>query len=171
MPNFDDTASGIVHIYSSKKKSGFIKTFKDFLRELPAAHSLGWRFAERSIKARYRQSILGIFWAFIPPIAMSFVWIILNGSKIINLSSSGAPYPLFVITGTLLWSVFSTSMLAPMRIMLVNRNIVVRVNFPREALLINAFYEILFNASVAIFIIIIELILFRVHLTYQSLFF
>lgn len=160
-----------VHTYSSDRKFGLIQTFRSFATEFSVAHSLGYRFAERNIRSKYRQSALGILWAFLPPIATAFIWIILYKANIINIRDVGAPYPLFVITGTMLWSVFANALLMPMQVMQGNRSILVKINFPREALIINAFYEILFNAGIAFIIIIIELFVFRVHVGYESLLF
>lgn len=160
-----------IHTYSSERKFGPLQTFKSLTREFPAAHALGYRFAERTIKSRYRQSLLGILWAFLPPISTAIIWIILYQSKVVNIPDVGAPYPLFVITGTMLWSVFSTALLMPMQIMQANRSILVKINFPREALLVNAFYEILFNTGIAFIIIIAELLFFGVHVDLTSLLF
>ena len=175
MPGTEKNSSPIeelpVHIYSADRRSGLLSVLKSFIKEFRVAHALGFRFAERSIKARYRQSALGILWAFLPPLATAIIWIILSKARIINIGDVGAPYPLFVITGTMLWSVFSNALLMPMQIMQTNRSILVKINFPREALLINAFYEILFNAAIALLIIISELVFFRVHLTAESLLF
>ena len=120
---------------------------------------------------RSRQSALGFLWAFLPPIATAAIWIIISGLGVIKIGDVGAPYPLFVLTGTMLWSVFSSALLMPMQVMQNNRSILVKINFPREALIINAFYEILFNATIALLIIILELIFFRVHLTFHSFLF
>lgn len=160
-----------VHVYSPDRGSGILEILKSLIREFPVAHALGFRFAERNIKSRYRQSMLGILWAFMPPLATALVWIMLYETNIINLSDVGAPYPLFVLTGTMLWSVFSGAVLTPMQTMQANRSILVKINFPREALMVNAFYEILFNAGIAMIIIIAELIIFRVGLDAQSLLF
>lgn len=155
-----------LHIYSSDKKNSSIRTvFKNIRKEFPAAHSLGWRFAERNFKAKYRQSVLGIFWSFLPPIATSILWIVLNKTSVVNFGNVGVPYPLFVLTGTILWSVFSNAMLMPMQVMQANRNILVKINFPREALLVNAFYEIVLNTLFSLIVIVVGIIIFPVHLT------
>jgi lipopolysaccharide transport system permease protein len=159
------------HIYSADRKSGLVTTLKSFVKEFRMAHALGYRFAERTIKSRYRQSLLGILWAFLPPIATAIIWIILRNSNVVNIREVGAPYPVFVITGTMLWSVFANAVMMPMQIMQTNRNILVKINFPREAILVNAFYEILFNAAIAFLIIIAELLIFQVHITWHSLLF
>ncbi|CAN5121644.1 ABC transporter permease [soil metagenome] len=160
-----------VHIYAAGKKMGPFKIFLSLFKEFSAAHALGFRFAERNIRARYRQSVFGMLWAFLPPLATALIWIILNKSNVIKMNDVGVPYPVFVITGTMLWSVFSNAMLMPMQVMQANRGILVKINFPREALLINAFYEILFNTCITFVIIILELLLFHVHLSWNSLLF
>lgn len=160
-----------VHTYSATRSFGLISTFKSLIKEFPVAHSLGYRFAERTIKSRYRQSLFGVLWAFLPPISTAIIWIILYQTRVVNIGDVGAPYPLFVITGTMLWSVFSTALLMPMQIMQANRSILVKINFPREALLVNAFYEIMFNTCIAFIIIIAELLIFGVHVNFYSLLF
>ncbi len=160
-----------VQTYSSGGKFGVFKTFKSIIKEFPVAHSLGYRFAERTIKSRYRQSVLGVLWAILPPLATAIIWIILYESRVVNIGDVGAPYPLFVITGTILWSVFSAALLMPMQIMQANRSILVKINFPREALIVNAFYEIVFSTCIAFIIIVAELVVFQVHVDYKCLLF
>ena len=155
--------------YSPANKRSIARVFSEFIQEFPAAHALGFRFAVRNINSKYRQSFLGLLWAFLPPLATAMVWILLYQSKVVALKSVGVPYPLFVVTGTLLWTMFSTAVLAPMQTVQQNRSILVKINFPKEALLINAFYEILFNAAVVTIIITIELLIFRIPFTGHTL--
>lgn len=154
-----------VHVYSSDQRSGVFSTMKAVCRDFPVAHSLGFRFAERNIRARYRQSILGVLWALLPPLATAAIWIILNQSNIVTINHAGGNYPLFVITGTMLWSVFSTAVTTPVQTIQANTSILVKINFPREALMITAFYEILFSTGIALVIIAAEIIYFQVPIT------
>lgn len=158
-------------IYSAERKSGILQAFRSLVKDFPAANALGFRFAERSIRAKYRQSALGFFWALFPPLATAAIWIILQKSAVVSFQVSGVPYPLFVVVGTMLWAVFSNAILLPIQTVQANRAILTKVNFPREALLINAFYEILFNALVILVIIAAALLLFRADLSLQSLLF
>ena len=161
-----------VRTYSSDNAQYNLKeTIKTLWKEFPAAHSLGLRFAERNIRTKYRQSVFGMLWAFLPPLVTAIVWIILNQSHIIKLGDVGAPYPVFVITGMMLWSVFSNSLLMPMQVMQANRGILVKINFPREALVINAFYEIVFNALISMIIIMIFLFIYRVDFSFNMFLF
>jgi lipopolysaccharide transport system permease protein len=159
-------------VYSAgSANAGILATVKTLLKEFPAAHSLGYRFAERNIRTKYRQSIFGMLWAFFPPVVTAFIWIILNKYKVISLGDVGAPYPVFVITGLLLWSVFSNSLLMPLQTIQANRGILVKINFPRESLIVTAFYEIVFNAVVSLIIITACLFVFKVQLTASCLLF
>ncbi len=167
----DSTQELPVHIYSSESKSGIFKTFRVLIKEFPVAHSLGLRFAKRNISTKYRQSIFGLLWAFLPPLATAIMWIILQSMKVIKLNDVGVPYPLFVVTGTMLWAVFVNSVLTPMQVVQNNKSILVKINFPREALIVNAFYEILFTTAINSLIIVAFLFIFKVHITAECLLF
>lgn len=160
-----------VHIYSAGQKNSLVETFRKIIKEFPAAHALGFRFASRNISTKYRQSIFGLLWAFLPPLVTAIIWIFLNKSNVIKVGDVGAPYPLFVITGTMLWSVFTNAVLMPMQIIQSNKSILVKINFPREALIINAFYEIIFNALVSCVIIAVFMVFFKVDISTRSLLF
>jgi lipopolysaccharide transport system permease protein len=160
-----------VHIYSARGRAGIFHTLKKIAKEFSVAHALGLRFADRNIRARYRQSLLGVLWALVPPLATAAIWIFLNQKNIVTLNHTGNNYALFVITGTMLWSVFSNAVTMPIQTIQANAPILVKINFPRESLIITAFYEILFNAIIAMVIIVAELIIFKVPVTAQTFFF
>ena len=160
-----------VHVYAATGRTTIFKTLNKICKEFPIAHELGFRFAERNIRARYRQSLLGILWALVPPLATAAIWIFLNQKNIVNLQYTGSNYPLFVITGTMLWSVFSSAVIMPIQTLQANAPILVKVNFPRESLLITAFYEIVFNTVITFIIVVAEMIIFKVPLTATALLF
>jgi lipopolysaccharide transport system permease protein len=160
-----------VHIYSASGRSSMFSSLKKIIKEFPVAHALGYRFAERNIRARYRQSFLGVLWALVPPLATAAIWIFLNQKNIVTLNHTGNNYALFVITGTMLWSVFSTAVIQPIQTIQANAPILVKINFPRESLIITAFYEIAFNALISLTIIVAELVIFKVPITLNTLLF
>ncbi|MBL0052081.1 MAG: ABC transporter permease [Bacteroidetes bacterium] len=160
-----------LHVYAAGKQPGIVKTLLTIAKEFPAAHSLGYRFAKRNIKARYTQSILGIVWALLPNIAIAAVWIILNNNKIVTVSHTGGNYALFVIIGIMLWAVFTKAVLTPLQIIDSNRGVLVKINFPREALVILSFYEAIFNAVITLIVIVASMIYFQVPVSFSSLLF
>jgi lipopolysaccharide transport system permease protein len=154
-----------IQVYSANSKSNLWRTLKAIGKEFPVAHALGFRFAQRNIRARYRQSLLGILWALIPPLATAAIWIFLNQKNIVSLQHTGSNYALFVITGTMLWSIFSNAVTMPIQSIQANAPILVKVNFPREALMITAFYEIVFTSLISLVIIAAEILIFRIPIT------
>ena len=49
-------------VYSSDKKTHFLKELKNIFKDISNSHFLAFQMAKRDIQAQYRQSYLGIFW-------------------------------------------------------------------------------------------------------------
>jgi lipopolysaccharide transport system permease protein len=99
-----------------------------------ASRELAWRLMVRDIKARSRQSLLEASWAFLPPIVTALLFILLNREGLIKASSTDLPYPVFVIIGTVLWQLFTDSLNSPLNLVIANKPMLAKVNFPREGL-------------------------------------
>ncbi len=151
---------GSVRVNSSEP---FIKSplqlFKALKRDILASKELSWRLFQRNIAARYRHSILGFLWAFLPPLATAGIWIFLQNNKIVNISSTTIPYPVYVLIGTLLWRTFSDSISMPLNSFLGARSMLARIDFPREALLLSGIGDILFNSLIRAAIITVVLLI------------
>jgi len=162
-----------IRVYSAESdKDNFFIGLWDTLKMMPKANSLGYRLASRNINAKYRQSLLGLVWAVFPPLITALVWIILNDQKVVVFEGLGVPYPVFVFTGTMLWQIFSFSVQVPLQSIQTNKSILVKINFPREAIFISALYEVGFNAMISLGLLTIILIYFGVVPgTYFGLFF
>src|SRR5690606_6157163 len=123
---------------------------------------LAWRLFVRNFSAMYRQSILGFVWALIPPLLTALVWVFLNGQRIINVEDPGVPYPAFVLTSVLLWSVFAQSLVTPITSVLQGKSILVKINFPRESLVLAGLLQVLFDLLVKLVLAAFVLIIFKV---------
>lgn len=106
----------------------------------------------RDLKAQYRKSFLGYFWAFAPPMISAFVFIFLRSSGAVQINDPGVPYPLFVITGTLMWQSLVDAINNANTGMQKSRNLLARINFPREAILLSSIWLLLFNTSIRVLI-------------------
>lgn len=144
----------------------------DIVSDIRRGQDLAKRLTIRDIKALYRQSALGFLWAFIIPIANTVTWIFLNSTGIISLGeSTGLPYPVYVFTGTMIWAMFLESMQSPINMTSQNKSVIAKVNFPREAIIMAAIYQSLFNASIKAVILIIALAFMGYAGTYTLLLF
>jgi len=130
-------------------------------RDLRDCRELAWRLFIRDVSAKYRQSLLGILWAFIPPILTGAIFIILQSKKIVNFGHTDIPYPVFALVGTTLWQLFTESLNAPLISVNTAKPMITKINFPREALILSAFYQVLFNLLIKSLIIIAILIYFH----------
>src|SRR5690606_8915755 len=88
----------------------------------------------------------------------------LNGQRVINVDDPGVPYPAFVLTSVLLWSVFAQSLVAPIISVVQGRSILVKINFPRESLVLAGLFQVLFDLLVKLVLIVFVLVIFDVSL-------
>lgn len=137
--------------------------------DMSNSKELGWRLFLRDVSAQYRQSLLGIFWAFLPPIITSLIFILLQSRNVIAIHQTDIPYPVYVLIGTILWQVFADSINAPLRAVSAAKPFLVKLYFPRESLILSAFYSVIFNLLIRVLIIIGIFILFRLELSWGML--
>ena len=147
-------------IYQKENNASLSKLLKESLQDIWNSRFLSRQLAERDIKAQYRQSYLGIVWAFITPLATAAVWIFLNLSGTISVTETGIPYPVYAFSGTLLWSIITEAVFSPTTSTNSARGIMSKINFPKEALIISGVYKLLFNSSVKIILLIAFVFLF-----------
>lgn len=133
----------------------------EIVRDLPRSHELGFRLFKRNIKAQYRQSLLGFAWALFPPLMTAALWIFLRGTNVIKMGDTGISYPVFVLTGTLLWQIFSESILLPLKEVTANKAMLSKINIPREGLLLAGIYELVFNILIKLGLLTIILVYFQ----------
>ena len=149
----------------------FSYALHSIFRDRAQSRALAWRMLLRDTRAMYRQSLLGYIWLFLPPLATVFVWIFLNSSSLVNIETGDVPYPLFVITGTVLWTAFNSSVMAMQEIMGKARGMLSKVNFPHEALIMTAFGKALMNSVIPAFLLVPALLIYGVTPTPEMLLF
>jgi len=115
----------------------------------------------REIKARYKQTVIGITWALFQPLTMMIVFTIVF-SYFAKIPTEGIPYPLFSYCGLVVWSFFSNSLCKGTNSIVGNINLVTKIYFPRE---IFPFSVIMSNF---IDFLIASLLFFILAIYYQS---
>jgi lipopolysaccharide transport system permease protein len=159
-----------ITVYSSETSNRLVVDhLRQIVNDLPRAHELGLRLFKRNVKALYRQSLLGFAWALIPPLATAILWILLRGNNIVQMNDTGTPYPVFVLTGTLLWQLFSEAISAPLNQVTENKAMLAKINIPREGLLLSGAYHVIFNTAIKIVLLAVIYAYFRQTVTLTSL--
>lgn len=122
-----------------------VRLAKAMWRDLLASRELAWQLMVRDISAQYRQSILGIAWAIIPSIATAMIFTFAKSRGVINIRVTDLPYPAYVVFSTALWQTFVEALNGPVLAVTQAKQMLVRINFPREALILSKLGEVFFN--------------------------
>ena len=144
-----------------------LKLWRLMWRDLLAARGLAWQLMLRDIKAQYRQSFLGVAWAFIPPIAMALGLTWAGKSQVIAISATDLPYPAYVMFSTSLWQTFVEALQGPVQALTKAKPMLSRVNFPREAIILAKLGEVLFNFGIKLILIVGLFIWFRIPVSWS----
>lgn len=139
-----------------------IQLFKQMGRDLLASRELAWRLMVRNITAQYRQSFLGIAWAFLPPIVMAAGFTIASDANVINVGATDLPYPAYVMFSTALWQTFVEALSGPVQAVTVAKPMLARVNFPREAIVLAKVGEVFFNFAIKLLLIVALFLWFQI---------
>ena len=98
----------------------------------PAAYfELFMNLTRREVKGRYSQSLFGAAWAIAQPLATMAVFTLVF-SRLAQMPTGGAPYPLFAFAALVPWFFFSNSVMSGTMSLITYRNIVTKTYFPRE---------------------------------------
>lgn len=121
------------------------------------------------IKVRYKQSVLGVFWAVLQPLSIMLIFTFVF-SLIARMPSDGAPYALFAYTALLPWNYFSAGVLNATNSLASHAQFVTKVYFPREILPITYVVAALFDFGVASTLLLGLMIYYRVSPTINVLY-
>jgi len=104
---------------------------RNYWRDIWRYRELFYVLAWRDLTVRYKQTVIGIIWAFIRPLLTMVVFTVIFG-RIAKLPSDGsAPYPLMVFAGMLPWTLFASGLSEASNSLIGNANLITKVYFPR----------------------------------------
>jgi lipopolysaccharide transport system permease protein len=118
-----------------------------------------WRFREllvfimwRDIKARYRQTILGSFWAIFRPFVSMVVFTVVFNHLAGIKPSGNIPYALFVFPGIVIWTYFSSALTGGSSSVTGNAPLITKAYFPRVHLVLSAIIAPLLDMALSLVI-------------------
>jgi lipopolysaccharide transport system permease protein len=106
----------------------------------------------RDIKVRYRQTVLGIMWAVLQPLAIAMSISMLFG-RLVHVPQGELPYPVFAYAGMVLWQLFSQGMLECSNSLLANQQLVTKVYFPRLFLPLSTVLASLLDFAISLLVL------------------
>lgn len=129
-------------------------------KELWRYRELFYIFTWRDIKVRYKQTIIGILWVVLQPLAMMVIFTIFFG-VLAKIPSQGAPYPIFVYTGLLFWNYFSSALTGSSNSLIDSQEIIKKVYFPRLILPVAAILSGLVDLVISFLVLIILMVFYH----------
>lgn len=109
-----------------KPGMGALHYWRDIWRYRELFFFLAWR----DILVRYKQTIIGVAWSVIRPLATMLVFTLVFG-KLAKLPSNGVPYPVMVYAAMLPWQFFANALSESSNSLINNANLLTKVYFPR----------------------------------------
>ena len=118
------------------------------LSDVVSARELIWRLCVRDVAATYKQSVLGVIWAIAPPLILVATFTFLARSRVFDIGATALPYPVHVLLGLTVWSVFATTLTNITSCLTRATNLIQKMRFPREALVFSAATQSLIDVAI-----------------------
>jgi lipopolysaccharide transport system permease protein len=130
-----------------------------------------WRYREliqnlvvRDLRARYKNSVLGIAWSWVNPLLMMVVFTVVF--NVLTGQVEGLPfYPMFILSGILPWNFFSAAVTGAISSIVGNGHLIKKVYFPREVLPISIVLANMVNFLIALPVFFVLALLFGLRLS------
>jgi ABC-type polysaccharide/polyol phosphate export permease len=130
------------------------------LRELWHARELVRALVERQLRARYKQALLGVAWALIPPVAMMLVLTFFINRVVTGIDTQGVPYPLFSYTALLAWNFFANTLSGASTSLLGNVALLNKVYCPREVFPVSSAITSAVDAAISLLVLVLLFVVY-----------
>jgi lipopolysaccharide transport system permease protein len=131
------------------------------LRELWDYRELLYFLVWRDIKVRYKQTLLGAFWAVIQPVITMVVFSVFIG-YLASVPSDGVPYPVFNYVALVPWMFFAGALTQAAASLTANAHLISKVYFPRLLIPTAAVMSGLVDFAVAFLLVFVLLAIYGV---------
>lgn len=114
--------------------------------------------AWRNVAVRYKQTLLGVAWALIQPIAFVVIFTIAFG-VVARVPTGDVPYPLFAYSALVPWQFFASALADASSSVIANERLITKVYFPRLlislAAVMTALVDLLINSVVLVVVVVV----------------
>jgi len=141
------------------------------LKDIYAYRYLLRKLTLTALTIQFKKSFLGISWLVIQPLITIVAWVLLHGAGVFNPGNTGIPYPAYVLLSTSLWALFANLYSLVSNALVMNSQLLMQHNFPREILLLERGAVAIFNAFIPILLSLGVLLLYGVSIRWTIVFF
>lgn len=134
------------------------------LTELWIYRELLYFLTLRDIKVRYKQTLMGLAWVIIQPLTTMLIFTLVF-NRFVRFDAGPLPYPLFALSGLLLWLFFANAVTNSTHSLVSNANLITKVYFPRMFIPAASVGAGLVDLAVAFLLLIVLVFYYGVTLT------
>jgi lipopolysaccharide transport system permease protein len=138
------------------------------LARLMQCRDLLYTLTLHRISLRYKQSVLGYFWAVLHPVLLLLLYTAIF-SRLATVPTHGLPYPVFAFSALLPWTFFSNGLSGATLGLPAHSNLLSRVYFPREILPLSYVLAALLDFLIASVVLVILMFYYGFRLTASAL--
>ena len=125
------------------------------VRELWHHRDLVYYLSRRDIVVRYKQAVVGLFWAVLQPLLLACVFSLFLGQYAKVPSPPGVPYPLFVVSGLVIWLFFAGAVEKSARSTVESEGLISKIYFPRAIIPVSAVVPPVIDLLLAVVVLIV----------------
>lgn len=151
--------------YIEPEKSWLSLGLKDLWTYRELLYFLTWR----DVKVRYKQTAIGVCWAILQPVLTTLIFAVIF-SQVARFDSQNIPYPLFVLSGMLIWLFIYNAITFAANSLVGNSNLVTKIYFPRLIVPLAAIFAGLIDLVLGFLILIGLMFYYGTSVSLQVLF-
>jgi lipopolysaccharide transport system permease protein len=125
--------------------------------------------AWRDVSVRYKQTVLGVLWALLQPALQTLLFTILFHQVAGMRAAGDRPFVPFVLSGVVIWGLFSSGLSHASDSLVSNANLVTKVYFPRLIIPMASLFVSLIDFAFAASLLVVVMIYYRIVPTWQIL--
>ena len=137
------------------------------LKELWAYRELLYFLTWRDVKIKYKQTAIGVAWVVLQPLLTTAIFTIIF-SSFARFDTGDVPYPLFALSGLMIWLFVQTAISMASASFVNNANLVTKVYFPRLVAPLAATLASLFDLLFSLGMVAALMIFYGTALTVQA---
>ena len=150
-------------------KKGYFFVFNEILDELKKNVWFTFQLFKRDFSAMYKQSIVGISWAFIIPLISIGTFIILNRAGVFSIGKVNIPYPIYAVSSMAFWQIFSTGLISSAGSLAKAGRMIIKINFSKKSLVIASFAQFVIPFMVQLVLVGVLFFLYGISFNLESL--
>jgi lipopolysaccharide transport system permease protein len=132
--------------------------------DLRRSRAAAWALFVANLRAQHRRAWLGYLWLLIPALATAGLCALMQSRRIVAVGATALPYPLFVLSGMVLWQAFLDGLNGPLEQLGRARQVITRSAAPHEAVIGAGLLQALLGTAIRLAVLAVVLAAFRAPL-------